>query len=392
MGSNRTVFLLASILSFRMLGLFMIYPIFAIYAPQFHDATPTLIGIALGIYGLTQAMLQLPLSMLSDRIGRKPVITGGLIVFALGSIIAALTQNIYLLVFGRALQGAGAIGSTIMAFAADITSPANRTKAMAILGMTIGLSFAIAMVIGPLINNWLHLSGIFWCTALFAISGLLMTHYGIPSFDKKTSLASEQSYRTILLNILKQRELTHLNLSIFCLHALFTASFVIVPLLFAKLEIPVDHYWQIYTPILIGSFLVTLPILFMAERKKLIKQGLLLGISLIAIAEVAFYYSIHLLMTLFSLGLFFIGFTLLESLLPSLVSKLAPTEHKGTAMGIYSTFQFFGIFAGGALAGLVRSHYGSDAIFFYSFIACLIWFCYIGLTKSSTTGDTALVT
>jgi predicted MFS family arabinose efflux permease len=373
-GEGRAIFWLASILSFRMLGLFMIFPVFAIYAPTFKYSTPLLIGIALGIYGLTQALLQLPLSILSDHIGRKPIVIGGLVVFALGSIVAALANNIYVLILGRALQGAGAIGSTLIALTADLTSVENRTKAMAILGMTIGLSFALAMVFGPLINSWYHLSGIFWLTAIFAFLGMIIFQYCIPRTKNLISHHSPENVIQSLQTLLKNKQLFKLNISIFLLHALLTGSFIVIPLLFQNAGIHQQAQWKIYLPVLSAAFISTLPLLFFAEKKHCIKLILLAGITSMAVAEFLLYrYSLGQMGIIIVLFIFFTGFTLLEAILPSLISKIAPSHQKGSAMGLYSSFQFLGIFAGGFLAGLVRSHYGNNAIFFVALVVCTIW-------------------
>lgn len=378
MGESRIILSLATILAFRMLGLFMIYPVFAVYAPLFKHADSTLIGLALGIYGLTQGMLQLPLSMLSDRIGRKPIIMSGLLIFAVGSIISALADNIYLLILGRAFQGAGAIGSTLMACAADVTSDKNRTKAMAVLGMTIGISFALALVVGPIINTWFHLSGIFWLTALFAVAGLVTTYFFIPVFQNPAPFTNKQSVFKIIKQLLRQQKLLQLNISVFVLHAIFTASFVVIPLLFSKLGLPSSLHWKFYLPTLLGSFLLTLPFLIVSEKKNLVKQTVLLGILTIAASEYLFFsFASTLTSTLFALFIFFVGFTLLEALLPSIVSKTAPSNHKGTAMGLYATFQFLGIFVGGAFAGIIRHHWDNGFLFGSCLLLCAFWFVYI---------------
>lgn len=369
MGENRVILWLASILSFRMLGLFMIYPVFAVYAPQFKYANPTLIGIALGSYGLTQALFQLPLGMLSDRLGRKPIIIGGLLILGLGSILCALSNNIYLLIIGRALQGAGAIGSTVMAYAADLTTPKNRTKTMALLGITIGLSFALSLVLGPLINSLFHLTGIFWLTAIFACLGLLIQTIFIPE-SNNISPQQSQLNKKFLLN----PTLIKLNFSILTLHAIFTATFLVLPLLFSELVINSSEQWKIYLSVLGVALLFTLPLLQYSEKKNHTGSVMLVSILTIAIAE-------YLLFSnpasknniIIALTIFFMGFTLLEALLPALISKVAPAQARGGAMGIYSTSQFLGIFLGGTGAGLLRSHYGNHSIFLASTLLCVLW-------------------
>jgi MFS family permease len=375
---GRAIASLSLILASRMLGLFMIFPIFALYTNQFTHTTPTLIGVALGIYGLTQALLQLPLSMLSDRIGRKPIITLGLLVFAIGSIIAALSHNIYLLILGRALQGAGAIGSTINAFVADLTKLEHRTKAMAILGLTIGVSFTLAMVLGPLLNNWIQLSGIFWLTAVFACLGIVTLYWGVPT-PKHVINHQPQLFRASLKQLFQQGELVRFNIGILLLHAILTGSFVVIPIL---LQSQITNQWAFYLPILTVSFIIIAPIILLAERKNLVKEALITGIMAIIIAELLLYHyhdgKFNIIMAMVA---FFAGFTLLEAILPSLVSKLAPSDMKGSAMGIFSSFQFFGIFIGGWLAGFFNSHFGYHSVFIFCTGLAVLWLAIVFTMK-----------
>ncbi len=369
----RAILALAAILSFRMLGLFMIYPVFALYAPQYHYATPTLIGLALGAYGLSQAILQLPSSMLSDRIGRKPVIIAGLIFFLIGSLIAAFTDNIYILIIARALQGAGAIGSTVMAFAADLTRVENRTKAMAVLGMTIGISFAAAIVLGPIINAWLQLKGIFWLTALSALIGILLLAF-VPQPKKLISHHNDLNSFATLKALFFQPDLFRLNFSIMSLHLILTANFVVIPLLLKHLEIVMVDQWRIYLPILLGAFLTVTPLLFIAEKRHHTKAMLLTGITAMAVAEFClFQNTTKYYLVIISLYIFFTGFTLLEALLPSLITKLSPANRKGSAMGVYSSLQFLGIFLGGWCAGLLRNYFSDNSVLFFSFALSTLW-------------------
>lgn len=358
-----------------MLGLFMIYPVFALYAPQYQWSTPTLIGLALGVYGLTQGLLQLPLATLSDRIGRRPVILGGLIIFALGSVFAGSTDNIYLLILGRALQGAGAIGSTLMAFAADLTSVENRTKAIAILGMTIGLSFGIALILGPIINSWFQLKGIFWFTAFCAIAGIAILQWVVPNPKKLISHQNKTGLIKTFTTLLSSKELLRLNISILILHAILTATFTVIPIWIKNLNISAEQQWHIYLPVLLGAFITIAPLLFFAEKKHHIKPVLLFSIVVLLIAQLQLSQgNLGYLAMIFALYIFFTGFTLLEALLPSLISKISPANHKGSAMGIYSSFQFFGIFIGGTLAGVIRSHANSNSVFLINALFCFTWF------------------
>jgi MFS family permease len=362
---KKTTFSLASIYAFRMLGLFMILPVFSLYIDHFKGATPALMGLALGVYGLTQGVLQIPFGLCSDRIGRKPVIIFGLILFIIGSIVAAQAHNIHVLIWGRAIQGAGAIGSTLTALLADNTQEENRLKAMSILGMTIGLSFILALIIGPILNAWVGLPGIFWVTALLALIGIMVLIGFVPTpsrlFIQRDNEAVLSQFKTILLT----PELLRLDFGIFCLHAILTALFVAVPLLMVDhLSLAPNHQWMIYLPVLLISFALMLPFIIVAEKKRLMKPIFVGAILVLTIAEIllgVFHHSL-IVMSLI-LILFFAAFTFLESSLPSLVAKIAPAGYKGTAMGIYSSAQFLGILAGGATSGWIFGHYGLGSIF-----------------------------
>ena len=372
-----TLAALASIMSFRMLGLFMILPVFSVYAQQLPGATTTLIGLTLGIYGLTQACLQIPFGMLSDRIGRKPVIFIGLILFFIGSVVAALSHSIYFLILGRALQGTGAIGSTVLALVADLTPVESRSKAMAFIGLSIGLAFTLAMIIGPVINHWFHLSGIFWLTALLALIGMTLIS-AIPTPPKPLKI-SEKKFSAVL----HDKQLLRLNFGIFSLHAILTSLFIAIPIILTK-QLLLTEWQQIilYLVILIVGFAFALPFIIIAEKQKKIKQVFVAAIIAILLSQCMFFVvaiastSIHFSKLIFTLTLtlFFTAFTLLEALLPSLVSKIAPPEKKGAAMGIYSSSQFFGIFVGGAVGGLVFSHAHMMGIFVMGAVLALLWF------------------
>lgn len=382
--SGKAVLSLSILLAFRMLGLFMIYPVFSVAAADFDHATPTLIGIALGIYGLTQGLFQLPLSALSDRYGRRSIILSGLSVFGLGSILAACAHSIYVIIIGRALQGCGAIGSTVMAFAADLTSTEQRTKAMAILGMTIGVSFAVALVLGPTLSNLFGLSGLFWLTAILAAVGIVILFFGTPKIVYSSSVS-----RVPLLSSIKQLVLSHkliaLNMGIFLLHAILTASFIVLPeLLTAKLGLIANQQWKIYLPILFAVFLVIFPLLKIADRKTNTKTQMLISVALMSSAQFIWFYLDTKLIILFALLLFFIGFTFLESILPSLVSKFVPVNIKGTAMGIFSTWQFLGIFIGGLIGGMIQQHFGSYFVCLCCGILGVLWFFNIVFSVTPT--------
>ncbi len=368
---QRTTLYLASIYAFRMMGLFMILPVFSLYAHSLKQATPTLIGLALGIYGLTQACLQIPFAMASDRVGRKPVILFGLILFMTGSLIAASSHNIYGIILGRALQGAGAIGSTLMALVADHTREEFRLKAMAIVGMSIGLSFMLAMILGPLIDQFIGLSGIFSFTAILAFIGMLIVLFRIPrsrqSFHRDTEAVVSQ-FKNILLNL----ELLRLNIGVFCSHAILMALFIALPLVLNSVGLNAAHQWMIYLPALLFAGLTLFPMVILAEKKRWMKSLFIIAIFTMALIQF-FFFSHHLISLGICLAVFFAAFTFLEACLPSLVSKIAPVGSKGTAMGIYSTFQFSGIFVGGTLGGFIFSHWNTQGVFLFCALLGLIW-------------------
>jgi predicted MFS family arabinose efflux permease len=370
----RSIFSLAAILAFRMLGLFMILPVFAVYAHHLSGTTPTLIGLALGIYGLTQALLQIPLGILSDKIGRKPVIVLGLLIFAIGSVVAALSTSIEGVIIGRALQGAGAIGSTIIAFIADLSLPQHRTRAMAIVGMTIGISVIVAMVLGPLLNIYIHVSGIFWTTAGLALFGILILLTTVPTptaHTQNTKISLKE-----LLFVLRQPELLRLDFGIAVLHAVFTASFVVIPIILTNILNIQSHYqWILYISVLVLSFCLMVPGIILAEKQHKMRPVFLSAIFVLGVAQFIFLTSHNkLIFMVLGLLIYFAAFNLLEACLPSLISKTAPTKNRGAAMGIYSSSQFFGIFIGGTGGGLIYGHYGIAGLFGFCMLLTVAWF------------------
>lgn len=372
---RRVAFLLAGIFSTRMLGLFMILPVFAIYAKEIEGYTPFLVGLALGIYGLTQALFQIPLGLLSDRVGRKPVILGGLLVFILGSVVAATADSLWGIILGRALQGAGAIASAVMALAADLTREEHRVKVMALIGISIGASFALALVIGPLIHGWAGISGIFWVTAALATAGFILVISKVPKPVVSRFRRDTEVEMGWLGQALSHPQLLRLDISIFLLHFILMASFVVVPVFLAgEFTGGVSSHWKVYLPVLVLSMVAVSPFIFLAEKKQHIKQLLIVAIALIALTQLAFVeFAASFAGLVFLLWLFFTAFNLLEALLPSLVSKLAPAAHKGTAMGAYSTSQFIGVFLGGLGGGWCVSQWGNESVFLMNMILALVW-------------------
>jgi len=361
---RRSVSSLALLYSFRMLGLFMVLPLLALYAADLPDATPGLIGLALGAYGLTQAALQIPLGWLSDRVGRKPVIIGGLLLFTTGSIVAAMAGSLWGIIFGRILQGAGAIAATVMALVADLTSAEQRTKAMAIVGISIGLAFAVAMVLGPAVAAAGGLAAVFWLTALLAMGGIAIVVLLIPTPPPHSGAHSETGAQPGLLGrALRDPALARLNFGVFSLHFILTASFLVVPGALEQLAgVDRAHHWQIYLPVLALSVVGMVPLMRMAERGGRPREMFLTGIGLLLLSLLVLGVAGGPMSLYFGLWLFFVGFNYLEATLPSLVSKTVFSGGKGTALGIYSTSQFLGIFAGGAGGGWVVQHFGKAGL------------------------------
>ncbi len=350
---------LASIFGLRMMGLFLILPVFSTYAHGLNGALekPYLVGIALGAYGLTQALLQIPFGMMSDRFGRKPVIAAGMVLFAIGSMIAAMATSIEGVLLGRVIQGSGAVAAAVIALAADLTRDEHRTKAMAMIGITIGVSFAISMVLGPLLNAWVGVSGIFWLTAVLALGSILVLYFIVPD-SKQTSHHSDSEVTASMFGeILKHKSLLRLDVGVLILHASLTAMFVVLPLVLAdkKLDLlAMSDQWMLYLPVMLFSFVLMIPLIIVAEAKRKMKQVFVLSIALLIAACVVLAMGhVSILWIGIALLMFFTGFNTLEASLPSLVAKYAPAGAKGTAIGVFNTSQFFGAFLGGVLGGFM---------------------------------------
>ncbi len=374
---RRATFSLAGIFSLRMMGLFMILPVFSLFAETLGDTppSPVLIGLAIGIYGLTQALFQIPFGMLSDRFGRKPVIIVGLLIFAVGSVIAASADTITGIIFGRALQGCGAIAAAVMALAADLTREEQRTKAMAIIGMSIGLSFALSLALGPILNNWISVPGIFWLTALLALGGIALVHFGVPNVVKSGFHRDAEAVPAFFTSVLKNKDLLRLDSGIFILHMILTASFVVLPFALRDYAgIEAAHHGYIYLPVLLFSLLLMIPLVILAEKHRKLKAVFLGAIVLIGVSELGFmlFYESFVGLVV-ALLIFFIAFNVLEALLPSLIVKYAPPDKKGTAMGVYSTSQFLGAFIGGVAGGSLYGAYGLPGVFGMCVLGALLW-------------------
>jgi MFS family permease len=353
----------------------MIYPVFAAYARNLSGANPYLIGEALGIYGLSQGLLQIPFGLLSDRVGRKVMIVLGLLLFATGSAVAAMSTSIGGVIVGRALQGSGAVGAVILALVADLTDEENRTKAMALVGITIGLSFMIALVAGPIVANFIGVSGIFWLMVGLALAGIAITEFVVPNPPRIRVHRDAEAVPALIGAVLRDKELLRLDFGIFALHAMLTASFLVVPgLLQATLNLPVRDQWLVYLPVLVVSVGVMLPAIIVAEKHRRMKGVFVGAVAALALSQVMLYFAAaDLFALLAALVVFFSAFNVMEASLPSLITKAAPAEAKGTAMGLYSSAQFLGIFVGGLVGGWAHQVGGSDGVFLLTAAIAFVW-------------------
>jgi predicted MFS family arabinose efflux permease len=370
---RRSALTLACVISLRLFGLFLIMPVFSLYAQKMPDATPWLIGMALGVYGLGQVLLQMPLGLLSDRIGRKPAITLGLLVFAAGGLVAALSHTLLGIVIGRALQGMGAVAGAGTALAADLTREENRGKVMGIIGVSIGVAFLLALILGPPLEAIQGLSGLFGATSILALAALVLLWLIVPTPERRKGPAAA-AFGSVL-SMLRDGRMLVLNGSVFFLHMLLTASFVGLPLLLAeRLQLPVNRHWELYLPVMVIAAFVMGACL---HRMRELAQSLrIVGICVVAIGLglLGFALSGHHLAALgVAAAVFFSAFNLLEAALPSLVSRLAPSHLRGAAMGAYSTSQFLGAFVGGAVGGIALGRVGTDGVFLCAAAMTLLW-------------------
>jgi len=366
---------LAAVFSVRLLGLFMIYPVFAAYAQQLSGATPYLIGEALGVYGLSQGVLQIPFGLLSDRFGRKRMIAIGLLLFAIGSAVAALSTSIGGVIVGRVLQGTGAVGSVILALVADLTAEENRTKAMAMVGITIGASFMIALVAGPILANFIGVPGIFWLMVGLALIGIAITEFIVPRPRLLRVHRDAETVPGLIGSVLRNPELLRLDIGVFALHALLTASFLVVPgLLHGTLDVSVHNQWIVYLPVLVVSVVVMVPAIIVAEKHRRMKGVFVASVAALVLSQVMLYFGAHNFYALLAaLVVFFSAFNIMEASLPSLITKAAPPDAKGTAAGLYSSLQFLGIFVGGVVGGWANQAGGTAAVFVLTTAIALVW-------------------
>jgi len=367
---RRTGASLASIFGLRMLGLFLILPVFAVHARDLPGGDNlTLVGLALGIYGLTQACLQIPFGLASDRFGRKPVIITGLALFALGSAVAAMAHSVQWVIVGRAIQGAGAISAAVTALAADLTREQHRTKVMAMIGSSIGMVFAVSLVAAPLLYSLIGMAGIFWLTATLAVLAIVVLRKVVPTPPRVEAKPVRFG------GVLRNTQLLRMNLGIFTLHLVQMAMFVVIPAaLVAKGDLPVASHWKVYLPAVLVSFAFMVPAIITAERKNRLKPVFVGAIGLLVLTQIGFLFGRTGLWSIaICLVFFFVAFNILEATLPSLVSRIAPPNAKGAALGVYNTTQALGLFIGASLGGWLKQHVGADSVFMMTAGLAFVW-------------------
>jgi len=367
---------ISTIIATRMLALFLIFPVFSVYAEQYVDQTPYLIGLAIGIYGLTQAIFQIPFGYMSDQVGRKPLIYLGILIFLLGSVIAALSENIFTVIIGRALQGGGAISAVLMSFLADYVRPEQRSKANAFVGAQIGLAFMLSLILGPVIASTFGISGLFWFIGGLSLLALLIATQ-LPQVTTKTQYSlTFQNFKKIL-----KPTLIRLDLSVFVIHLILTCSFIVLPLLLVENNIfdkSLHGNWKMYLPVMILSFFGMLPLIISAEKFKKHKLVLLLTILILIFSQLLFYaYDLTFINFMFFLTLFFIAFNAIEAMLPSLLSRIADPDKRGLAMGVFSTSQFLGSFIGGVFGGWIYHKYGINSVFLFTISIAIVWLIFM---------------
>ncbi len=359
-----------------MLGMFLILPVFALYAPTLPGGdNHFLVGMALGAYGLTQGFLQLPFGIASDRIGRKKVIVFGLVIFAIGSFVAAAATSIYWVIVGRVIQGAGAISAAVTAMLADLTREEHRTKAMAVIGMSIGLTFALSLVLGPVLNHAIGVPGIFALTGVLALLALWVVKNYIPDPASTHFHGDAEANPARIMDVLRDPQLLRLDYGIFALHAAQMAMFVAVPVMLVDGGgLTPDHHWWVYLSVLVLSFVFMVPAIIVGEKHDKLKPVFVGAVALMLVAQLSL---MEAQGSLWGLGaallVYFVAFNILEASLPSLISKLAPASAKGTAMGVYNTAQSLGLFVGGALGGWLAQYYGFGALFAFCGALMAIW-------------------
>ena len=361
---------LAGVFGLRMLGLFLILPVFAVHATKLAGGDNlTLVGIALGAYGLSQAILQIPFGMASDRWGRKPVIYAGLLIFAAGSFLAAGAHDIWTAIAGRTLQGAGAISSVVVALAADLTREQHRTKIMAMIGAMIGFAFALSLVAAPVLYQWIGMGGLFAVTGALCIAAIGVVKTLVPDVAARQAAPAAAG----ALGAALAPELLRVNTGIFVLHLVQMAMFVVLPLRLVEAGLGLPDHWKLYLPVVLGSFALMVPPVFYADRRNRSKPVLLGGIALLIAVEALLPLAKSVLALAVAMLAFFVAFNVLEALLPSLISRLAPARARGTAIGVYNTTQTLGLFVGGLAGGWLAKHYGAAAVFAACALVSALW-------------------
>ncbi|MCC7326932.1 MAG: MFS transporter [Burkholderiales bacterium] len=363
---------LASIYGLRLLGMFVILPVFALFAKDLPGgASHTLIGIALGAYGLTQAILQVPFGWASDRWGRKPVIYMGLAVFALGSFVAAWAPDIGWMIVGRCLQGAGAISAAVLALTADLTRDVVRTRAMAAIGITIGATFAMSIIAGPVLKAWIGVPGIFALTGALALVAIAIVRFAIPDPDGMTERNASLDQ---IVGVLSDGQLLRLNFGTFALHAVLMAIFTQLPFALRDNGLAAERHWIVYLPVLTVSVVLMLPFLRQVDRPGRGKPLLVAAVAVLLVAQIGLALSLHSLVALcIALTLFFAALNMLEAMLPSLVSKCSPADARGAAIGVNSSAQFLGAFAGATGGGMLADHAGDVSVFVFCVLLSAVW-------------------
>ena len=367
---------LSGVYALRMLGMFLVLPVLAMYAASLPGAedNKTLVGLAMGIYGLTQALLQLPLGIASDKFGRKKTIYAGLVVFAAGSFLAATADTLPLLVAARAIQGAGAVSAAVTALLADLTRDGVRTRAMAMIGLSIGLTFSVSLVVAPMIADVVGVRGLFLLTGILTVASIGVVAFMTPDPEFSKLHEDTQAQPARIGEVLKNRQLLNLDFGIFALHAAQMALFTALPFAMTQLGLEKIQHWKVYLPSTVAGLVVMVPLIIIGETRNRLKQVFILGIVCIAAAQIGLLSGMHSiwLITVY-LIVYFIGFNVLEASLPSMVSKIAPSDLKGTAMGVYNTMQSVGLFAGGAAGGLLFQKYGFVGVFAFCSTLMLLW-------------------
>lgn len=374
---RRSSLSLALIYALRMLGLFLVLPVFALEATRYPGGDdPALVGLAMGIYGLTQGLLQIPFGMASDRLGRKKVIIFGLLLFAAGSLLAALATSLTWVIVGRSLQGAGAVSAAVTALLADQTRDEVRTKAMALVGMSIGLMFALSLIVAPILAAYIHLSGLFAVTGVLALGGVAVIVWLVPAEPTEQRNQPTGVVSGKLTEVLTHVELLRINVGVFVLHAVQLAMWVAVPALLVSAGLSKEHHWWVYLPAILASFVVMAFTLFPLEKRGYLRAVFLAGIAVVTAVQVGLLLvssapTIGWLATL--LFVFFCALNVLEASQPSMASRTAPAHARGAALGFYNTLQSLGFFAGGAAGGVLLKNYGLEGLFMTCTGAMLLW-------------------